>query len=584
MVAGIISTLSETRVMNDVKTGFVRHRQVLAAIAILSASVTQASAYQATGERGMVASVHPLATDAGLAVLKDGGNAVDAAIATALMLGVVDNHNSGVGGGCFILIRTAEGKLVAIDGRETAPAAAFRDLYLRDGEPQTNLSQTGPLAVGTPGAFAAYDLALRQHGSRSLKSIIEPAAKTAAEGFEISGVYARVLRSKAEMLARFEGSRDALLKPDGTPYEEGEVLKQPDLARTYRNVGEHGIEWFYEGEFAERVAAWMKENDGILTAEDFAEYRPRLREPIITNYRDYQVVGFPPPSSGGVHVAQMLNMLEHYDLKKMADENPAQMTHVVGEVMKLAFADRAHWLGDSDFVNVPKGLIDPAYARELVSRIDLEKTIEVKSHGTPPRADDDFFTRHTTHLTAVDAQGNWVAITQTVNTSFGSKVIVPGTGVVLNNEMDDFSIAPGVANAFGLVGAEANAVEAFKRPLSSMSPTIVLKDGEPVLTCGAAGGPKIITQVLLTIIRHLDLGMPIEDALAKPRFHHQWSPDRLLIESNMNETTQASLEASGHTLYPTTVVGITQAISRTPDGKGFVGAHDPRIPGKAAGY
>lgn len=540
--------------------------------------------WQASGERGMVASVHPVATDAGLAVLKSGGNAVDAAIATALTLGVVDNHNSGIGGGCFILIRTADGKLVAIDGREAAPAAAFRDMYLRDGEAQTNLSQTGPLAVGVPGALAAYDSALREHGTKSITDLVGPAADIAEAGFAVDRVYAGNLKSNAELLARYEGSRAVLLKDDGSPYLEGEVLKQPDLANTYRMVGEHGIQWFYDGEFAQTVAKWMDENEGILTAKDFAEYRARRREPIRTKYREYEIVGFPPPSSGGVHIAQMLNMLEHYDLKQLADDDHATMIHVVGEVMKLAFADRAHWLGDSDFVNVPKGLIDPGYAKELVERIDPEHVIQVDSHGTPPRADDDFFTRHTTHLTVADDEGNWVAITQTVNTSFGSKVIVPGTGVVLNNEMDDFSIAPGVANAFGLIGAEANAVEAFKRPLSSMSPTIVLKDGEPVLTCGAAGGPKIITQVLLTIIRHLDLGMPLEEALSAPRYHHQWSPDRLLVESNMDQELQEALEAKGHTLYRTRTVGYTQAIGRDESGNGFVGAHDPRVPGKAAGY
>lgn len=540
-------------------------------------------AHAAYSTKGMVASVHPLATNAGVRVLEEGGNAIDAAVAVALTLGVVDSHNSGIGGGCFILIRRANGEVLAIDGREMAPGLAHDSLYIVDDKPRPDLSQTGPLAVGTPGALMGYNEALKKAGTRTLADLINPAADLADDGFIVTRGFASVLRSKASDLRKFEGSKQALLKPDGSAYSAGERMKQPDLANTYRSIASEGIDWFYQGPFAERVGAWMKDNGGILSADDFEAYRVVFREPIRSTYRGYEIIGFPPPSSGGVHVAQMLNMLEQFDLPDLYRDDPVTFVHLVSESMKLAFADRAFWLGDSDYVDVPRGLVDPEYARELAKRIDREKTIKVESHGHPPSLDDPFFGKHTTNLSVVDSQGNWVSITQTVNTSFGSKVVVPGTGVVLNNEMDDFAIAPGVRNAFGLVGSDANSVQAGKRPLSSMSPTIVLKGGEPILTVGAAGGPKIITQVLLTIIRHLDGGETLPDAVAAPRFHHQWSPDRLIVESSAPEEWTKALVAMGHRVNRSGTVGVTQAIGYSEDGKTFVGVHDPRVEGKAAG-
>ena len=425
-------------------------------------------------QRCVVATVQPLATDAGVTAFEQGGNAVDAAVAAALTLGVVDSPNSGIGGGCFILIRRPDGSLLAIDGREKAPAAATSDMYVRDGKVDPKLSTRGPLAVGVPGALSAYALAIEKCGQRELADLLLPAAEIAEQGFPIDRVYARKLASKADELAMFPGSKAVLLKQDGTPYREGEVLRQADLAKSYRRIAELGPAWFYQGELAETVGRWMTANGGILTAADFATYAPVERKPVVTTYRDWQIVGFPPPSSGGVHVAQILNILEQFDLNKEYRRDPIRATHIIVEAMKLAFADRAYWLGDPDFANVPLGLVDKTYAQSLATRISPDRIVDVPAHGNPPHAQETFFGRHTTHIAVADSAGYWVAITATVNTSFGSKVIVPGTGVVLNNEMDDFSSQPGVPNAFGLIGAENNAIAPGKRPLSSMSPTIVL--------------------------------------------------------------------------------------------------------------
>jgi gamma-glutamyltranspeptidase/glutathione hydrolase len=528
----------------------------------------------------VLATVQPLATDAGLQAYREGGNAVDAAIAAALTLGVVDTHNSGIGGGCFILIRRPDGGILAIDGRETAPVAATADMFVRDATADPQLSTTGALAVGVPGALAAYETALQRAGRRQLGDLLRPAAELADRGFAIDRIYARNLQSKADVLARFAGSRATLLKPDGQPYREGETLRQPDLARTYRMIADRGTDWFYRGPFASSVARWMSENGGILTAADFAAYRPIRREPIVTRYRQYQVVGFPPPSSGGIHVAQILNILENFELASERQNDPSRATNLVVEAMKLAFADRAHWLGDADFAEVPLGLTDKAYARSLAGRIRADRSTAVPSHGNPLEIKEGFFGRHTTHIAAADTEGYWVAITATVNTHFGSKVIVPGTGVVLNNEMDDFSSQPGVPNAFGLIGAANNAIAAGKRPLSSMSPTIILDaEGSPVMTVGAAGGPKIITQVLLTIIRHLDFGDSLPEAVAAPRFHHQWRPDSVLVEESLDPSLVESLKRLGHEVVTTSHSGVTQAVGLDLSGV-LLGVGDPRVPGK----
>lgn len=532
-------------------------------------------------DRGYVASVSPVATRAGLEALKSGGNAVDAAIATAITLGVVDGHNSGLGGGCFLLIRLADGRIFAIDGRETAPAAATRDMFLRDGKADVNLSQTGPLAAGVPGQLAALSYASTNFGKLPLRRLLEPAATIAEAGFRVDRGYARNLASSAEDLRKFPASRALLLNPDGSAPKAGDRLKLPDLGRSLRTMAEQGAGWFYTGDFARLTDQWMRGNGGLLTTNDFAAYRPKLREPVRTTYRGYEIIGFPPPSSGGVHVGQILNILENFDLRSMGADS-ADFVHVVTEAMKLAFADRAHWLGDPDFVPVPRGLVAKDYAKQLASRISLMRATPVPTHGEPPNATSDVFKKHTTHFSTADAEGNWVACTATVNTSFGSKVVIPGTGIVLNNEMDDFSAQPGVANYFGLVGAEANAVAPGKRPLSSMSPTIVLKDGKPILAVGAAGGPTIISQTLLAIIRTIDFGMDPKKALAAPRFHHQWQPDQLRVENRLPAKVVAELEKRGHKVVRVGTIGVSQAVGRSSKG-GFDGASDPRVDGAAEG-
>ena len=500
------------------------------ALAAMSAAMSPSPA--ATAERGMVATVNPLATRAGVETMRRGGNAIDAAVAAALTLGVVDGHNSGIGGGCFMLIRLADGRFIAIDGRETAPRAATHDMYLRDGKADTALSQTGALAAATPGSLAAYAHAVEKFGKRPLAEHLNAAAEIAERGFAVDAVYARKLKGAAENLAKFPASRAIFLKADGTPLHEGETLRQPDLARSYRAIAEQGTRWFYEGDFAKIAGEWMKANGGILTAQDFRDYRIELREPVFTEYRGHRIASFPPPSSGGVHVAQLLNILATRDVKAMG-AGSADFVHFTGEAMKHAFADRAFWLGDPAFAKVPRGLVGTAYATTLAEKIRMDRATKVEGHGMPERAYDEIFGKHTTHFSTVDAEGNWVACTATINTGFGCKVVVPGTGILLNNEMDDFSAQPGVANHFGLIGAEANAVAPGKRPLSSMSPTIVLRGDQPVLAVGAAGGPTIISQTLLAIVNVLDFGMDLPAALAAPRFHHQWSPDELKIEDRI---------------------------------------------------
>lgn len=533
----------------------------------------------ATGKQGVVATVHPIASQIALDILKDGGNAIDAAIGAGLALGVVDGFNSGIGGGCFILIRLANGEIVAIDGRETAPAAAHRDMFLREGVAVPDLSRKGPLAVGVPGALAAYDWALQHHGHKTMKAVIAPSARVAREGFAVGWDYVRRLRIAVEKLREFPGASAIFLR-DAHALEIGDVLIQEDLAQTYTDIGERGIDHFYKGPVAKKIATWMKQHGGLLTEVDFANYEPTLREPIRSTYRDHEIIGFPPPSSGGIHVAQMLNILERFDLTEL----PAiARRHVMAEAMKLAFADRAHWLGDSGFAKVPRGLIDKGYAKELAAKIDLKKAGKVARHHQPPGADSDFFGKHTTHLCVADAAGNWVAITQTVNTTYGSGVVVPGTGVVLNNEMDDFAAQPGVPNAFGLLGSDANAVAPGKRPLSSMSPTIVLKDGEPVFSVGGAGGPTIITQALQAIVRHIDLGYSLTEALTEPRIHHQWNPDRLVAEEKLGEEVLEALRAKGHEIKPSKMIGVSQGMARLPDGT-LEAQSEPRIQGSAMGF
>ncbi len=557
---------------------FLKTLPIIASGAAMSGALTPFTAQAAT-PHGIAATVHPLATKVALDTLKKGGNAIDATIAAGLMLGVVDGFNSGIGGGCFMVIRRANGEVVVIDGREMAPAAATRDMYLKDGKAMPEWSQTGALASGVPGEVAAFDLAQKNYGKLKLADVLLPAAEIAEKGFRLPLEYADRLGRVQKDLALFPASKEIFLKANGSTLRLGELLKQEDLAKTYRAIAKEGSDWFYRGEFAQRTGEWMKANGGLITKEDFANYKAVLREPLRTKYRDHEIIGMPPPSSGGVHVAQILNILEHFDLAQFGPES-VETYHLIIEAMKLAFADRAWWLGDPDFVSVPRGLVSKSYAQELALRINRKQAGKVEKHGTPPNATTDIFRKHTTHYTVADAEGNWVACTATINTTFGSKVVVPGTGVVLNNEMDDFSIQPGVPNSFGLLGNEANAVAPGKRPLSSMSPTIVLKDGKPVFSAGAAGGPTIISQVLLAVIRHVDFGMPPLRLLQMANVHHQWSPDEVKIEAKAGDHILGPLKQRGHNLKQMSSFGACQAIAQTPQGE-FHGAGDPRVNGKA---
>lgn len=556
---------------------------VILVLAIMDPCRGAAAAPPATeAVTGFAATVHPLATQAALDAFERGGNAIDAAVAAGLTLGVVDGHNSGIGGGCFMLIRIADGTLVCLDGRETAPAAASRDMFLRDGVAVPALSRTGPLAVAVPGAVAAYAAAVERFGRLPLAAACEAGIRHAAEGFPIDAVFARKLGRTADDLAAFPAARSIFLRPDGSAWPEGHRLVQGDLARTYRALAAEGSEWFYRGPFAAATAAFMCEHGGLLTEADFRDYRCVERAPLESHYRSWTIIGVPPPSSGGVHVAQMLNILDTFPAPGPAP-GTAAFAHRLIETMKLAFADRAHWLGDPRFVDVPAGLVSTDYARDLAARIDPARATPVPRHGDPPDWQSVHFDKHTTHFATADAEGNWVSITATINTAFGSKVVVPGTGVLLNNEMDDFAVASGVPNHFGLVGGDANCVAPGKRPLSSMSPTIVLDaDGHPVMSIGAAGGPTIITQVLLGLVHCLDHGMPPDEALARARFHHQWSPDRVRVEEAAGEDFAAALRDLGHDAVIEPSFGACQIIRRGAGGV-LEGASDPRVPGLASG-
>lgn len=553
-------------------------RPSIGAVVLLLLAAHAAAGDTPSFPHGVVATVHAIASRAGAQALRDGGNAVDAAVVAGLVLGVVDGHNSGLGGGCLMLVRGPDGTITAIDGRETAPAAATRGMFLRDGRADAALSRTGPLAVATPGQVAAFHDAVASFGRLPWTYHCSAASRVAAEGFTVSPHYrARVAGVRAD-LARDPGAAAAFLGADGEPPDVATVLRQPDLAQSLAALGEEGPAWFYRGPFAERAGAWMAARGGILTAADFAAYRSVRREPVRSFYRGRSIVGFPPPSSGGIHVAQILGIVERSGPGvPVADE--AAGAHVVAEAMKRAFADRAHWLGDADRVPVPRGLLDGVYLADLAAGIDPARATAVAGHGTPPRAESDLFppASHTTHVSAADADGWWVACTSTVNTAFGAKVMVPGTGIILNNEMDDFVVEPGMRNAFGLVGGEANAIAPGKRPLSSMAPTLVLEGDRPVMALGAAGGPTIISQVVLAVVRSIDGACDPVDALAAPRFHHQWSPDRLRVEASLAGAVVEGLRSRGHHVEEVDSIGAATMVARPHADGPFTGAADPRL-------
>ena len=537
-----------------------------------------ADAATATARRGMVASEHEIASRAGAEMLEAGGNAVDAAVATAFATGVVNPTSSGIGGGGFLILSDAGdgGRLHVLDFRETAPAAAHRDLFVRSGEVDPQLSLRGGLAVGVPGEVAGLAAAIGRFGTLPLARALAPAIRAAEQGFPVGRHLAEMIaRHAAEIAARPE-LRKVFLRPDGKPWNAGERIRRPDLAATLRRIAADGPAAFYEGELAGRIAAAVRTAGGILTREDLAAYRIREREPVTARYRGHTIAAVPPPSSGGGVILEILNVLSGFD-PSARPRRDVRNLHRLAEASKLAFADRARFYGDPGFVEVPLArLLSAEHATKLRNRILPDRAI-APGPGEPLAAD-----HGTSHLSVVDAAGNAVALTTTVNTAFGSMVVPPGTGILLNNQMDDFSAAPGEPNVYGLVGTEANSVRAGKRPLSSMSPTLVLRGSAPVLSVGASGGPFIISATLQTILNVLDHGMTLDAAVAEPRIHHQWLPNLLLFEPALDATVRNGLRSLGHELREVTTIASVQAVQVTPDG--IVGVADDRKGGFPVGW
>ncbi|MEO1193728.1 MAG: gamma-glutamyltransferase [Pseudomonadota bacterium] len=535
-------------------------------------------------EQGMVASQEALATEAGVEILRQGGNAVDAAAAVALALAVTLPRAGNLGGGGFMIIHeAASGETHALDYREMAPGKASRDMFLdADGNAVSRKSRFSGLAIGVPGTVAGLDLALKRFGTMTLAEVAQPAIAL-AEGITITASLADSLKALEGRLKSWPSSAKVFFKPDGSFYEPGDTLVQADLAATLRAIAAEGPAGFYQGPVAEKIAAAVQEAGGIMTEADLAAYEAKLRAPIRGSYRGYEVLSMPPPSSGGIHIVQILNILEGFPIGYLGF-NGAETIHLMAEAMKLAYADRSEHLGDSDFVPVPlEGLISKTYAAELRSQIDRfsAQPAEVIKPGRPQP----FESNETTHFSVVDADGNAVSNTYTINFSYGTGLVAEGTGVLLNNEMDDFSAKPGVPNAYGLIGGEANAVEAGKRPLSSMSPTIVMKDGKPYLVTGSPGGSRIITTVLQIIMNVIDHDMNIAEATAAPRVHHQWLPDSLRVEEGLSPDTLRLLSEMGHDIRESWAMGSTQSIMIDPETGLRLGASDPRRAGAlTAGY
>ncbi len=497
----------------------------------------------ARGRNGVVVTAEPHATAVGLEILRQGGNAVDAAVAVALTLAVTHPQAGNLGGGGFFLLRQAHGPTAAIDFRERAPSAATATMYLKpDGTVDQDKVQFGPSAAGVPGSPAGLLLALQKYGTMELAKVAAPAIRLAREGFVVDQFLADDLAENARDLARFAATRAIFFK-DGAPLQQGDVLVQRDLAATLERFAKDGLAGFYGGVTAERLVATMAQGGGAVTAKDLAAYAPKEREVLRTTYRDCEILGMPPPSSGGVALAEMLNQLEGYDLAAMGFGG-SRYLHLLTEVMRRAYADRSRWLGDPDFYPVPvEGLTGKEYAATLRKSIDLEKKSPV-APGLPPGAKE---SDDTTHFSIVDRDGNAVAVTTTINSTFGAMCVVDGAGFLLNNEMDDFSAKPGAPNQFGLVGGKANAIAPGKRMLSSMTPTIVLQNGELRLVLGAPGGGRIITAVLQVLLNVVDHHMDLEQAVRAPRIHHQWLPDEILWEPlAVPPDVRDALVAKGH--------------------------------------
>ena len=538
--------------------------------------------------KAMVASQHPIASQIGLEIMKKGGNAVDAAIAVGLMLAVVYPEAGNLGGGGFMLIRLADGTTTSIDYREIAPKAASRDMFIdKDGNVirGEGSSTVGYRASGVPGTVAGFEMALKKYGSGKLSwaELVAPSRKVAEDGFVLTNRLANLFKSYERDLSKYDDSKRIFLN-NGNHFKEGDVLKQPDLARTLGRMEKVGPREFYTGETARLIADDMARNNGLITLKDLAEYRPAERVPLRGNYRGNEIITMAPPSSGGIVMLQILNMLEDRDIKSLG-HNSAAYYHLIAEALRRAFADRAKYMGDPDYATIPvKQLIDPEYSKSRGASILSEKVTKssdvqagevVIKEGT-----------ETTHYTVVDPQGNVVSNTYTINDLYGSAVTIKGTGVLMNNEMDDFASRPGVPNLFGLVQGEANAVGPGKKPLSSMTPTIVLdKDGKFWFATGARGGPRIISAVLQIVINMIDHGMNIQQAIDAPRIHHQWLPDEIRTEPlGLSPDTVKILESFGHKLNVQGYNAQATGIAVEPKTGVRLGAIDSRGDGEAIGY
>lgn len=528
---------------------------------------------------GMVASDHYLASKAGADVLKMGGNAVDAAVATSLVLSVVRNQSTGIGGGGFMVFHSAKGEDTVIDYREVAPAKASRDMYLdKNKKPIPELSTKGYKAAGVPGNLAGLDYVLKKYGTMKLKDLAKSAIKYARTGFEVDEHFSSASKS-IDKRGALAGLKNVYFN-HGKPKNVGEIQKSPELANTLQLIADKGVQEFYKGSIARKIADTMQKNGGLITMQDLANYHPKIRKPLIGNYRGYEIVTMPPPSSGGVALLETLNIMENYKLGwNSSGYESSKYVHLLTEAMKHSFADRAEYLGDPDFVKVPVDmLISKEHAKKLQSEIDENKTQENSKYGSKYLVTD----HGTTHYSIIDKYGNIVSATETINTYFGSQAMIPGTGILMNDQMDDFSIQPGVPNSFGLIGNENNSIKAGKKPLSSMTPTIVLKDHKPFMIVGASGGPRIITGTLHAIMNVIDFGMNVEEAVSSPRFHHQWYPNKLFIEKEMPLDVRENLIKKGHELSLGEAENAVQAIL-IKDGK-ITGASDPRKGGFPEGY
>jgi gamma-glutamyltranspeptidase/glutathione hydrolase len=530
-------------------------------------------------ENGAVVSAHPLASKIGVEILKQGGNAFDAAIATQLALAVVYPQAGNLGGGGFMVAKLADGKEIAIDYREMAPGKSHRDMYIdSSGAARTDKSQQGHLSGGVPGTVSGL-FASAKHAKLSFDKLIQPAIDLAEKGFAIGGREARSLNGLRDELKAYNTMMPVFVKD--IPWKEGDTLIQTDLANTLKRIRDKGAAGFYEGETARLIVEEMKRGNGIISYEDLKNYQAKEREPHSFEYKGYRIIGMPMPSSGGLLLHQMMKMIEGRNIDSMGFQS-AQAVQLMTEVERRAFADRGEYMGDADFYKVPvKMLTNEAYLRQRMINYDPSKATPSTTikYGVPAAGESE----ETTHLSIIDKEGNAVAITTTLNNSYGSKTVIGGAGFFLNDEMDDFSIKPGVPNMYGAIGGEANAIMPGKRMLSSMSPTIVLKDNKLFLVVGTPGGTTIPTSVFQTLVNIIEFNMSTEDAVYQPKFHHQWLPDSLEVEKGFPQTVRTALQKMGYLINERTAIGRTEVIKVVSPGK-FEAVADNRGDDDAEGW